>query len=42
MLLAEKDAEIAELREQVKGDRAALEAQIAALTDRLEDQIASR
>ncbi len=41
-LVQEKDAEIAELREQVKGDLAALEAQIAALTDRLEDQIASR
>ena len=38
----DKNAEIAEPREQVKGDLAALEAQIAALTDRLEDQIASR
>ncbi len=41
-LVQEKDADIAQLREQVKGDLAALEAQIAALTDRLEDQIASR
>ena len=40
--LAEKDAEIADLRAQVKGDLAALEAQIAALTERLEGQIASR
>ncbi len=42
MRLAEKDAEINELREQVKVDLAALEVQITALTERLEDQTASR
>ncbi len=40
--IAEKDAEINELREQVKVDLAALEVQITALTERLEDQSAGR